>query len=132
MEISQLRLLVVEDNEVSRSVLVSMLDGLGVRAVYPYESAEKAVGFMAEQGYKVHMILCDWQMPGMTGIEFLRRIRQTKNDIPFVMITGNTDAESVQAAVANGVSAYITKPYQPKDLANKLSALTKKIRGHTD
>jgi len=132
MEINQLRLLVVEDNEVSRAVLESMLNGLNVRAVYPCESAEKAIEFMANEGYKVHMILCDWQMPGMTGIEFLRKIRQTKNDVPFVMITGNKDAESVQAAVANGVNAYITKPYQPKDLANKLSALARKIRGHTD
>ena len=64
----------------------------------------------------IKLIICDWNMPGMTGLEILRRVRTVDLDIPLMMLTGAADMESVANAKLSGVTSYLTKPFTQEDL----------------
>ena len=64
----------------------------------------------------VNVIICDWNMPNMNGVEFLRQLRSVDAEIPFLMVTGRTDVNSVVEAKSSGVTAYISKPFSPQQL----------------
>jgi DNA-binding response OmpR family regulator len=79
----------------------------------------------------VNFIICDWNMPGITGINFLRQVRTTHPHIPFLMITGRADKNSVIEAKSVGVSAYIKKPFSPRQLEEKVRFLIELEEGET-
>ena len=59
----------------------------------------------------------------MTGLELLQQVRSTYPDMPFIMLTGKTDLETVKVAHEFGVNAYVAKPYAPQQLEQKLVAV---------
>ena len=69
-------------------------------------------------------------MPAMTGVEFLRQLRTVDPDVPFLMITGRSDMESVVEAKASGVTGYIRKPFSALQLETKLRIILKKQQDH--
>ena len=74
---------------------------------------------------KPDMILCDWMMPGMNGLEFCRRLKSDISlaDIPFVMVTCRNGQEALNVARAEGVTDYITKPVGIQELIKRVKAL---------
>ena len=68
----------------------------------------------------MNLIICDWNMPNMNGVELLRQLRTVDPDMPFLMVTGRTDIESVVEAKSSGVTAYISKPFSSQQLEAKL------------
>ncbi len=76
---------------------------------------------------KYDLILCDWNMPDMSGAEVLKKIRSDDElkDIPFIMITAEAEKEKILAAIKAGVSNYIVKPFS----AETISEALKKVFG---
>ena len=73
------------------------------------------------------LVVCDWKMPGLSGLEVLKLVRSVDRDLPFIMLTGNSDLGSVQEAKENGVTDYIAKPFNPDTLRRKVSIIAKLI-----
>ena len=71
------------------------------------------------------LVISDWDMPEMTGIELLSRIREEHIEVPFIMITGRGKVESVTTAKTHGVTSFIPKPYTPLQLIQKIKAALK-------
>ena len=71
----------------------------------------------------VNLIICDWRMPRLSGIELLRQIRTVDPAIRFLMLTGLATPDSVAAARDLGVSAYLKKPCSPEQLETRLLTL---------
>ena len=71
------------------------------------------------------MILCDWMMPEMSGIDFCRMVKGNLvlSDIPFVMVTCRSENSAVQKALAEGVSDYIKKPILMPELVSRIDHL---------
>ena len=112
--------LVVEDQPQARKVLQMALNELGIDQVFTAADGYEALQFLGSCGDMVNIIICDWNMPNLTGIELLNQIRSTDPNIPFLMLTGRADQESVMEAKIGGVSAFIAKPYSVKELEKKL------------
>ena len=93
--IADMRVLVVEDQKEAREVLKTMIRGLGVKCIYDAEDGKKAIDFIESAPALINIILCDWNMPEMSGVELLRAVRKTYPDMPFLMITGRGDMGSV-------------------------------------
>ena len=119
-DLSHLRILIVEDNKDARFLLHKMLTNMGVCDVYEAQSGYEAVTFLEESYELIDAILCDWVLPGMDGADLLARVRSVDADMPFVMVTGLNDRQSVEEAAKAGVSAYVTKPINPDILEAKL------------
>jgi CheY-like chemotaxis protein len=124
-----LRILVVDDASFTRDLIRRTL-----RKQFPAVEIEDAVNgrkaqiLMAKAQFD--MVLCDWEMPEMTGVELLQWCREQpqykKEDVPFVMITSRGDKDHVVEAVKSGVTDYLGKPFSSEQLINKVLSAAKK------
>jgi len=120
------KILVVDDMPTIRDLVKSQLKNMGLKNVSEAADGQQALNMLvqndaAENGFK--MVISDWNMPKMSGIELLKQCRasdQWKN-IPFVLLTSESEREQVTDAVLAGVSQYIVKPFPPKQFEEKVN-----------
>lgn len=114
------RILLIDDQRSILSLTKSILNEAGFSTIIDVKSGEEALRGAAR--VSIDMAICDWNMPGMSGLEILRAFRlkdETKN-MPFIMMTGEVSVVRVKEAAQAGVSDYIAKPIQPKMLVEKV------------
>ncbi len=125
-----LRILLVEDSIPSMNLTKGMLHDLGIRHISTAKNgveALKLLGTLDGDDKFIDLVLCDWNMPEMSGVELLRQIRSSDPDLLFMMITGEADRASVAEAKALGVNGYIKKPFSPGELRKKLNVAARII-----
>jgi len=112
----QLRVMVVDDMATSRGLILNALNEMGVKNVV-YESSGDA-GFQKLGSTPVHLIISDHNMPGMSGLEFLRAVRshQATARTGFILITGSPDPQLVQTGIQLGLNNFIKKPFSTVQL----------------
>ena len=112
--------LVVDDFETMRRIVKSSLKKCGFSNVIEAEDGKLALKKLEKE--KIGLIISDWIMPNMTGIEFLRAVRSDDRfkEIPFIMLTTEGKKQDVIEAVNAGVSNYIVKPFNPDTLYDKI------------
>lgn len=112
LDLSQLLVMVIDDNRFIRRVVNEILRGFKVGYIIEAENGADALEKF--QVVKPDIILCDWLMRPMSGIELLREIRGSRTPIsgrtPVIMMTGQLDVSSVLQAREVGVDGYIAKP----------------------
>lgn len=118
---TKLRLLIVDDAKFIRDLVQKTL-----RTEYPeIETTEAVDGRKAQallERNSFDLVLCDWEMPEMNGIELLQWVRNHEKlkDQPFIMITSLDQKENVVEALQAGVNDYVTKPFTPEQLISKV------------
>jgi two-component system chemotaxis response regulator CheY len=112
--------LVVDDFATMRRILKNILRQIGFTNISEADDGKDALTMLKKK--KFDLILCDWNMPEMPGIELLRKVRADDGlkDIPFVMITAEAKKENILAAVQAGVSNYVVKPFTAETINEKL------------
>ena len=123
---TSIKVLVVDDFATMRRIVRGVLKQMGFTKIV--EAVDGAVAYETLKKEKdVKLIVSDWNMPNMTGLEFLKAVRADENfkTIPFVMVTAEGMKENVVEAVKAGVSNYIVKPFTPEALGEKLEAVLK-------
>lgn len=126
--LNDLIVLAVEDQSEAMRLLRSMLTDLGINQIYTAQNGKDALEFLDDCEEMINLIICDWNLPQVTGLELLRQIRTADPDIPFLMVTGASDRESVMVAKENGVTGYLAKPYSQNDLEKKLNLVLRVMR----
>lgn len=112
-------ILIVEDQMINRAILKKILSV--EYNVLEAENGAAALDILTVQNKKVNAILLDLVMPVMDGYEFLVRIRNTEfEDLPVIVLTGETGNEAEQQVLDSGAWDFITKPYQPVILLTRL------------
>jgi CheY-like chemotaxis protein len=111
----ELNFLVVDDSSVSIDLMEGVLKSASVGNVRRASSVFAAVGILAEPEAKIDCVICDHHMEGMTGLALLQRVRAGRNtvlprDMRFILLTGDSNADLVHAAVALDVNGFIKKP----------------------
>lgn len=119
-DMGDLKILIIDDTHESRLMLKNMLTTIGVNQVFEAGDGREGLRFIDSAFDFVDIILCDWNMPGMAGIDLLKQLRSVDAKFPFMMITGRGDITSVSEAKGAGVSGYILKPYSIGQLEAKL------------
>jgi len=119
-QLRDMKVLVVEDAPPIRAILIDMLGGVGFVDIVAAANGQQAWDILKVS--TVDLIIADWHMPQMSGFELLRLVRSEAalSEIPFVMITGESDKNSVREAVKAGVSEYILKPVYAEELSKKI------------
>lgn len=125
-----LKILVVEDDQNTMLLIKRMLLDLGVVHVYTCRDGVEALKLLGSFDGQdlINLVLCDWKMPNMSGIEVLKQIRTCDPDLPFLMVTGQSDVDSVVEAKAYAVTAYIKKPFSMEELRKKLRIVRRMIK----
>jgi two-component system, chemotaxis family, chemotaxis protein CheY len=123
--VSQLNVLVVEDDDGMRQLLCRMLKRMDAAGVVATASGEQALHQLESGRNPVDIVIADWNMPGMSGLELFKRVRSAKPRMPFLLVTGRDDAASIVAARTHGIPAYVVKPVSPQELNAKIAFLRK-------
>jgi len=120
---SKFHILVVDDNQPARQLVKSTLALAGYTSITEAVDGTKALE--AIQKRRFDLIICDWDMPGTSGIEVLRAVRadEERSTLPFLMVTANQQRDFVEAAIAAGVNDYVAKPYRLNTLNEKAARL---------
>ena len=116
---------VVEDERVARTLTLEMLKKMGFNKIVASRNGQIALEKLKTQ--KADLIICDWHMPVMDGLEFYKAIKneETLKDIPFLMVTVEDSKEKVVEALKLGIRDYIVKPLQKSSFENKVKTLLK-------
>lgn len=122
---SNTRVLIVDDSSLMRHIVKKNLKALGFSNILEAENGGRALEILRED--RVGLILSDWTMPGMTGLELLRKVRGDDDlkNTPFIMVTAEGLEGNIQDAVKAGVSSYVTKPFTVETLGNVINKTLK-------
>lgn len=117
---SAIKVMVVDDQTSMRAMIRRTLQDLGFRDVRDKASATEALDDV--RANRVHLIISDYNMPEMDGLQFLQEVRKDSviGKTVFIMLTASAEKEIVQKAAEMGVNNYVVKPFTPAALKEKI------------
>jgi two-component system chemotaxis response regulator CheY len=120
----EIGILIVDDFPTMRKILKLLLRELGFSHLFEAEDGEEALRIL-RGGSSVHLVVSDWHMPRMSGLDLLREVRSDPKleHLPFLMITAEADRDHLVEAAHYGVSNYIMKPFNAPSLREKIEVL---------
>ena len=120
-----INILVVDDMAAMRKILKTLLAQLGYKNVDEAEDGRQALEKLRQNPDKYGLVITDWNMPNMTGIELVQAIRSDEKlkHLPVLMVTAEAKKENVLMAIKAGVNNYIVKPFTAETLKEKLEAI---------
>ena len=120
---NNLKVLIVDDQQSMRGLTRHCLREIGVSQVTDAKSGEEALKVLSEKNFD--LIISDWNMDGISGLELLTKIRGNPiiKKLPFIMATGERNKAQVKLAIDAGVNNYIVKPFSVADLRKRVEAV---------
>jgi len=117
---SDIKVMVVDDQTSMRAMIRRPLQDLGFRDVRDKAAAAEALDEI--RANRVHLVISDYNMPDMDGLQFLQEVRKDPviGKTVFIMLTASAEKEIVQKAAAMGVNNYVVKPFTPVALKDKI------------
>ncbi len=118
-----MRVLVVDDFSTMRRIIKNILRQLGFTNIVEADDGTTAWDVLNKD--KVEFVISDWNMPQMTGIDLLRKVRASEefSDMPFLMVTAEAQQENIIEAAQAKVSNYIVKPFTAETLKQKIDKI---------
>jgi two-component system chemotaxis response regulator CheY len=123
-----MRILVVDDFSTMRRIIKNILKQLGYDKIEEAEDGEQ--GFTKLKNGEFDFLITDWNMPNVTGLELLKRVRADAKlkTLPVLLVTAEAEKEQVIEAVKAGVNNYVIKPFTADVLKEKLDKIFDKLR----
>jgi two-component system chemotaxis response regulator CheY len=116
-------ILLVDDSRTMRMIIQRAIRQAGYRAITVVEAENGAQALEKLKGEQPLLIISDWNMPEMSGIDFLRQVRAAQNDVPFGFITSETSLGIKEIAMESGATFLISKPFSPEAVQEALTPI---------
>lgn len=116
-----MKILVVDDFDTTRKIIRNILQQVDLTDIVEAKDGDVALDVL--KNIKVDLVIADWNMPHMSGLELLEKVRDDKElkDIPFIMVTAEAQGDNIMNAIRARVSQYLIKPFTPEALLQKIS-----------
>lgn len=121
-----MKALVVDDSAVMRKVLIGALSRANITDVDQASDGVEAVEAVKNNDYDI--ILMDWNMPNMLGIDALKTIRAMGKTMPIIMVTTEAEKSRVLEALKAGATNYVIKPFEPNTIVGKIQEVLNKSK----
>ena len=117
-----MRFLIVDDSSTMRRIIINTLTKLGYESFLEAGNGREGLDRLAAG--PVDLVITDWNMPEMNGIDFVRNLRATEQgkSVPILMVTTNAANDDVSEALRAGVNNYVVKPFTAETLKEKIVA----------
>jgi two-component system chemotaxis response regulator CheY len=124
-ETSMKTVMVVDDSRIMRNIVKNTFAELKIPCQF-IEAGNGREALQLLQNQPVHLVLLDWNMPELSGLDFLKRVRAMEEykELPIIMVTSESAKYNVIEALKNGATDYIIKPVNEKTFIDKLSKIT--------
>ncbi len=127
LDLSDQSILIVDDEQFSRSIVARLLEKMGKPQITEAGNGSEALDLLDNDGDKISLVIADFNMPVMHGLEFLKAIRAGEGgidrDTPFAMLTGHSEKHLIGMALALDVNAFLIKPVSKKGLEQRLDKM---------
>jgi len=122
-----IKILVVDDFSTMRRIIKNLLKDLGFTNIQEADDGNTALPMLKQGAFD--LVVTDWNMPGMQGIDLLKAIRADRNlkHIPVLMVTAEAKKEQIIAAAQAGVNGYVIKPFTAATLKEKLAKIFERL-----
>lgn len=122
------RLLIVDDMTTMRKLVGKACRNLGLSAITEAADGQIAWQILNDPESKIQLVISDWNMPNCSGLDLLKRVRKDSRfkNLPFLLLTAESEESQVKEAILSGVDNYITKPFTAEILEQKLAAVYKR------
>lgn len=117
----EMNILVVDDYQTMVRIIKNLLKQIGFSNIDEASDGKQALEKISQKAYG--LIISDWNMEPMTGLDLLKTLRGSGNKVPFIMVTAESKTENVMAAREAGVNNYIVKPFNADTLKMKLTSV---------
>lgn len=119
----KMKILVVDDFSTMRRIVKNILKQIGFSNIDEAEDGNNALLKLKQE--KFDMVVSDWNMPNMTGLDLLKAIRADNviNSMPVLMVTAEAKKENVMEAIQAGVNNYVVKPFTADTLKDKIEKI---------
>lgn len=124
-----LNVLVIEDDADMRTLICRTLVRNNVRSVIEASNGEVGWKLLQIPDNETNFVISDWNMPGISGIELLQKLKSAKPIMPVLMITGRDDLQSIKAAQAAKIDGYLVKPISSQELLLKIRSIVEGTHG---
>ncbi|MEY3808311.1 MAG: hypothetical protein RI893_1287 [Pseudomonadota bacterium] len=119
-ELLQKKILIVDDSASMRTLTKAILREAGFTHVFDAPGGAEAMLMMRK--IKINIVVCDWNMPGMSGLDLFKAV---KADVkletpPWIMLTSSSEGDKVKEAIMAGITSYIVKPFKPDNLVKQV------------
>ncbi|MEG3660387.1 response regulator [Celeribacter halophilus] len=123
----QIRVMVVDDMSTSRGLITNALDSYGIRNVASAADGPSALQKLATS--PVHLVISDYNMPGMDGLQLLHALRSNgpTRGVGFLLITGRADREIIDMGKRLGMNNFLKKPFNPEGLKAAIEVIVGKL-----
>lgn len=118
-------ILIVDDMRTIRLKLRKICTDLGVKTIF--EAADGSEAYDILNNFNIDLVLSDWNMPNLTGIELVRKMRETPKlaALPVIFITSESDKSAILQSLQQGISDYVVKPFADETVREKVVAALK-------
>lgn len=128
--LDELNVLIVDDSQHMRKLVRTIVNSLGIVEVFEAEDGEQA--YDALENFPADIIIVDWNMSPMDGIEFTKQVRMNDDSpnayVPIIMLTGHTQMERVELARDAGVNEFLAKPVSAKKIYQRIHEILERPR----
>lgn len=123
----QLRVMVVDDMSTSRGLITQALDTIGIRNIA--STADGNAALSAIERSPVHLVISDYNMPGMDGLHLLHALRNEQRTarVGFLLITGRADQQIIDHGRKLGMNNFLKKPFTPADMKSAIEAIVGRL-----
>jgi two-component system chemotaxis response regulator CheY len=124
-----MKILIVDDFSTMRRIIKNLLRDLGFTNTIEADDGQSALPLL--KAGSIDFLITDWNMPGMSGIDLLKTVREDPNikQIPVLMVTAEAKREQIIAAAQAGVNGYVVKPFTATVLKEKIDKIFERIEG---
>jgi len=120
-----MKILLVDDSRTMRNIQKSVLGQLGHTEIE--EACDGQDALSKVWAYEPDLLLVDWNMPNMNGLDFVKAYRQKDKTTPIIMVTTETEKSRVIEAIKAGVNNYVVKPFTPDLLSQRIAETMEKV-----
>lgn len=122
------KILIIDDMPTIRDLVKNQLRAMGYKNLIEAQDGEQALNLLIQNnqpGQKIELVISDWNMPKMSGLELLKQVRASDDwkQLPFVLLTSESERDQVTEAILAGVSQYMVKPFTGKSFEEKLKGV---------
>ncbi|MFT6897226.1 MAG: two-component system chemotaxis response regulator CheY [Paraglaciecola sp.] len=128
VDMSTINVLIIDDDEITLTLLENIVKELVTGNIFVFSNSIKAKAFLhSREAASVGLVICDWQMPSVTGIHILETLRDNYASCPFLMITVNPTKDLVNDAIRLSVTDFMVKPFSSDNITKKISLMLANI-----